>query len=406
MPPAAFPLRLFLVLLLSPPLGRLDSMAEASPPHNFTSDLQYIATENFLIDIGLRRHSFADLVQNKLHNMHMTEFRHQDKGECDWPCWDDFSISTNEPWQVASRKTTVLWQRAAIGPANASVPGSRGSVTFFTNIEFSFDMTVNAFCHCEIWPFKWSDTVCDHTVHFSGTVYVAARVDVVKAADGTFKLKVDPVVHPVLSSSGCNPDAVVRFFEGSDGVQNDMTDQVRQAIYSEVSSYAGTISADQAVPVGNNTGVVFFYRVTDMVFETSDSVKVFASAFINVTNDDGETQTFPGPEGGGHRVVPMAAEWDRYPGTKALLAGFRIAPEVFGNLFQALAWAGVLSPQGNRSVCKYVVYLRRCPSPLSFFDAFLTTPTQRNTKRRCAPLLQPNHVPAAGVDRQRYRRER
>ena len=344
-PPAPrSPLWLLLLLRLGPALATL--------PHNFTSDLQYIATQNFLIDIGLRRNSFADLVQDKLHSMRMEEFQHRSFGKCHWPCHDDFTITTNKPWQVASRKTNVLWQRAAVGPANVSSPGSLGTVTFFTEIEFSFDMTVNAYCHCKILFAHWSERICDHTVHFTGTVYVAAQVDVTKREDGTFQLDVDPKIYPVMSNSGCNPDDIVRWYEGSGGVEEAMNDQVRQEIYAELSAYGQTISADQAVAIGNDTGVVFYYRVTHMVFTTSDSIKVFAQAFINVTNDAGVVKTFPGTGNttGGHRALPMAAAWNRYPGTKALLAGFRIAPDVFGNLFQGLAWAGVLSPQGNRSV--------------------------------------------------------
>ena len=108
-PPAPrSPLWLLLLLWLGPALATL--------PHNFTSDLQYIATQNFLIDIGLRRNSFADLVQDKLHSMRMEEFQHRSFGKCHWPCHDDFTITTNEPWQVASRKTNVLWQRLARQP--------------------------------------------------------------------------------------------------------------------------------------------------------------------------------------------------------------------------------------------------------------------------------------------------
>ena len=43
-----------------------------------------------------------------------------------------------------------------------------------------------------------------------------------------------------------------------------------------------------------------------------------------------------------HRTLPMDAQWKRYlfdPEARALLAGFRIAPEVFGAIFEALEYA-------------------------------------------------------------------
>ena len=106
---------------------------------------------------------------------------------------------------------------------------------------------------------------------------------------------------------------------------------------------------------------------------------MFADVYINARGLDQETglmvnRTFNST----HRTLPLEAQWKRYlydPEARALLAGFRIAPEVFGSIFEALEFAGVLSPTGNTTV----------------YDAHLQVKRQSS---RARSLLLP-HIPFA-----------
>ena len=67
--------------------------------------------------------------------------------------------------------------------------------------------------------------------------------------DLTILLDVDPKIYPVMSNSGCNPDDIVRWYEGSGGVEEAMNDQVRQEIYAELSAYVRPSPPTRPLPL-------------------------------------------------------------------------------------------------------------------------------------------------------------
>jgi hypothetical protein len=265
------------------------------------------------------------------------------------------------PEALASRKSKVLWQRAAIGPPVPPL-NSVGTLTLMAKVAVEFDVFINAHIKCcapeHIWPYNkmcWSPSICNDMVHFSGTIFAVAVINVIKTPAGVFQFDVTTKVFPAITATGCHPDRFISIAldlksHYSENVRGKISEKVKERIMKQAAGYSGHVAAEHPLLLSNSSdvNVTLWYKIKDMAFATSDSIKIFADAYVNVSKKMGSevvTRKF-----GQHRTTNMSATWPRYTHNRALLAGFRIAPAVFGTIFQALAFAGVLSPHGNATL--------------------------------------------------------